>query len=60
MLHISQLSNSRVEAEDIPHIIAVGEEVFVKVIARIRNILYINARTCNMQYVYVHACVRGR
>lgn len=33
LLHISQLSNSRVEADDLPHILALGQEVFVKVIS---------------------------
>ena len=32
LLHISQVANSRVEAEDLPEILAVGQEVFVKVI----------------------------
>ena len=33
LLHISQLANSRVEAADLPHILEVGEEIFVKVIS---------------------------
>jgi len=33
LLHISQISNSRVDAEDLPHILEVGQEVFVKVTA---------------------------
>ena len=31
LLHISQISNQRIEAEDIPSIISVGEDIFVKV-----------------------------
>ena len=31
LVHISQVSNTRIEADDLPHILAVGEEVFVKV-----------------------------
>jgi predicted RNA-binding protein with RPS1 domain len=33
LLHISQISNTRVEAEDLPHILAVDDAVFVKVIS---------------------------
>ena len=32
LLHISQISNTRIEADDLPHILAVDETVFVKVI----------------------------
>ena len=38
LLHISQVANSRVEAEDLPDILAVGQEVFVKVRRLILNI----------------------
>ena len=33
LLHISQISNTRVEAEDLAHILAVDDVVFVKVIS---------------------------
>ena len=33
LVHISQVSNMRVEAEDLPHILEVGEDVYVKVIS---------------------------
>jgi DNA-directed RNA polymerase subunit E'/Rpb7 len=54
LVHISQVSGSRIEAEDLPTIVEVGEAVWVKVISLAVRSGCVRVRAC----ACVCACVR--